>query len=109
MKTALVIGFGSIGQRHVRLLREMGLSVHVYSRRTLPEEKNFPNLKTALTEINPEYVVIANETSEHYSSLKTVLSFDVPHILVEKPLCLSLKQVDELNSASKLKKKNDFC
>ena len=39
MKTALVIGFGSIGQRHVRLLREMGLSVHVYSRRTLPEEK----------------------------------------------------------------------
>ena len=95
MKPTLVIGFGSIGQRQVRLLREMGLSVHVYSRRTLPEEKNFPNLKTALTETNPEYVVIANETSEHYSSLKTVLSFDVPHILVEKPLFSTLESFPE--------------
>ena len=86
MKTALVIGFGSIGQRHARLLREMGLSVHVYSRRTLPEEKKYQSLDAALKEVHPAYVVIANETSEHYSSLKTVLSFEVPQVLVEKPL-----------------------
>ena len=86
MKTALVIGFGSIGQRHARLLREMGLSVHVYSRRTLPDEKKYQSLESALKEVHPEYVVIANETSEHYSTLKTVLSFEVPQVLVEKPL-----------------------
>ena len=86
MKPALVIGFGSIGQRHARLLREMGLSVHIYSRRTLPEEKKFQSLETALKEVHPEYVVIANETSEHYSALKTVLSFEVSQVLVEKPL-----------------------
>ena len=86
MKTALVIGFGSIGQRHARLLREMGLSVHVFSRRTLPEEKKYQSLEVALKEVDPKYVVIANETSEHYSALKTVLSFEAPQVFVEKPL-----------------------
>ena len=85
-KTVLVCGFGSIGQRHVRILREMGQKVHVFSRRKLPEEEYYQNLEAALSEVHPEYVVIANETSEHESTLKKVLSFGVPKILVEKPL-----------------------
>lgn len=98
MKKTLVVGFGSIGQRHVRLLREMGLSVDVFSRRILPEEQSFPDLKTALTETNPEYVVIANETSEHFSTLKTVLSFKVSQVLVEKPLFVSTVDFSENQS-----------
>ena len=85
-KTVLVSGFGSIGQRHVRILREMGQKVHVFSRRKLQEEEYYQNLEAALSEVHPEYVVIANETSEHESTLKKVLSFGVPKILVEKPL-----------------------
>jgi predicted dehydrogenase len=84
--SVLVCGFGSIGQRHVRILREMGQKVHVFSRRKLPEEEYYQNLEAALSEVNPEYVVIANETSEHESTLKKVLSIGVPTILVEKPL-----------------------
>jgi predicted dehydrogenase len=84
--TVLVCGFGSIGQRHVRILREMGLTVHVFSRRKLSEENNFQSLEDALKEVTPEYVVIANETSDHHVALKTALSFEVPKILVEKPL-----------------------
>ena len=89
-KTVLVSGFGSIGQRHVRILREMGQKVHVFSRRDLQEEKYYRNLEAALSEVHPEYVVIANETSEHESTLKKVLSFGVPKILVEKPLFSTL-------------------
>ena len=85
-KTVLVSGFGSIGQRHVRILREMGQKVHVFSRRKLQEEEYYQNLEAALNEVHPEYVVIANETSEHDSTLKTALSFEIPKILVEKPL-----------------------
>jgi predicted dehydrogenase len=88
--TVLVCGFGSIGQRHVRILREMGLTVHVFSRRKLPEENKFQSLEDALKEVAPEYVVIANETSDHYSALKTALYFEVPNILVEKPLFSTL-------------------
>jgi len=89
MKRALVIGYGSIGKRHARILREMGLSVYIFSRSSFSKEKRFHSLEAALTETNPEYVVIANETSGHYSTLKTVLSFKVPKILVEKPLFTS--------------------
>jgi predicted dehydrogenase len=89
-KTILVSGFGSIGQRHVRILREMGQKVHLFSRRKLQEEKYYQNLEAALSEVHPEYVVIANETSEHESTLKEVLSFGVPKILVEKPLFSTL-------------------
>jgi len=89
-KTVLVSGFGSIGQRHVRILREMGQKVHVFSRRKLQEEEYYQNLEAALSEVHPEYVVIANETSEHESTLKEVLSFGVPKILVEKPLFSTL-------------------
>ena len=85
-ETVLVSGFGSIGQRHVRILREMGHKVHVYSRRKLSEEEHFQDIETSLQEVQPEYVVIANETSEHHPALKTVLSYEVPKILVEKPL-----------------------
>ena len=85
-ETVLVSGFGSIGQRHVRILREMGQKVHVFSRRKLPEEEYYQNLEAALSEVRPEYVVIANETSAHDSALKTALSFKIPKILVEKPL-----------------------
>ena len=85
-KTVLVSGFGSIGQRHVSILREMGQKVHVFSRRKLQEEEYYQNLEAAVSRIEPEYVVIANETSEHESTLKKVLSFEIPKILVEKPL-----------------------
>jgi len=85
-KTVLVSGFGSIGQRHVRILREMGQKVHVFTRRKLQEEEYYQNLEAALSEVHPEYVVVANETSKHESTLKTILSFGVPKILVEKPL-----------------------
>ena len=88
--TVLVIGFGSIGQRHASILREMGLTVHVFSRRKIPEENIFQSLEDALKEVTPEYVVIANETSDHYSALKTALSFEVPNILVEKPLFVTV-------------------
>ena len=60
------------------------------------KKRNYQSLEAVFKEIQPEYVVIANETSKHYSTLKTVLSFEVPQVLVEKPLfifnCRFLRQ-----------------
>ena len=106
MTNALVCGFGSIGQRHVRLLREMGQKVHVFSRRKHSEEEYYQNLEAALSEVHPEYVVIANETSEHESTLKEVLSFGVPKILVEKPLWTENDQ--QIKDLEKLARKNQI-
>ena len=102
-KTVLVSGFGSIGQRHVRILREMGQKVHVFSRRKLQEEEYYQNLEAALIDVHSEYFVIANETSEHHSALKPVLSYKIPKIMVEKPLfSTSLENLPE-NSQSQVR------
>jgi len=83
-----IIGFGSIGQRHVQnlvslgqndltLLREIG-SGNAY---------DFPEVTSlvALFESKPDAVILANPTSMHAAYLAQILDNDL-HILAEKPL-----------------------
>ena len=82
-----VIGFGSIGSRHARILRDFGHDVCIVSAR---ENKDFPRV-SSLTDLlrlhSPEYLVIASPTSQHIEDL-TELSRQRFNglILVEKPL-----------------------
>lgn len=84
---ALVVGYGSIGARHTRLLRALGCTVAVVSRRPIDHAPHYPTLAEALAREQPGYVVIANRTSEHAATLSELLAggFDGP-VLVEKPL-----------------------
>ncbi|SVB60066.1 uncharacterized protein METZ01_LOCUS212920, partial [marine metagenome] len=65
----LVIGHGSIGSRHVEILKEMGFSVSVLSARKNLPVNTFHSLEDALSLDSPEYVVVANKTHEHYATL----------------------------------------
>lgn len=84
---ALVVGYGSIGARHARLLRDLNCAVAVVSRREIDHTPRYPTVAAALAQERPEYVVIANRTSEHASALHALQAggFNGP-ILVEKPL-----------------------
>ncbi len=89
---ALVVGYGSIGSRHTRLLKELGCSVAVVSRRTIKEERCFSDLASALEEETPGYVVIANETEEHYHTFSLLAASGFAgKVLVEKPLFHSVQ------------------
>lgn len=82
-----VIGFGSIGSRHARILRDLGHDVYVVSAR---ENKDFPRLSSLADLLkfhSPEYLVIASPTSQHIEDL-TELSRQQFNgaILIEKPL-----------------------
>ena len=66
---ALVVGYGSIGQRHARVLEELGFEVAVVSRRPVEHPRRYDCLDTALSGWRPEYVVIASRTSEHFDDL----------------------------------------
>ncbi|PIJ99400.1 Gfo/Idh/MocA family protein [Lysinibacillus sphaericus] len=91
----LVIGYGSIGQRHVQILREMDLDVSVVSRRDLKEVNFYNNLQIALQENDFDYIVIANETVEHLITLKMILDNQFTgKILVEKPLFVNMEFVE---------------
>lgn len=86
MKT-LVIGYGSIGQRHARVLAEMGCPVAVVSRRNIEFTPRYPELQRALAEWQPVYVVIASRTSEHHQALELLARLEFRgSVLVEKPL-----------------------
>lgn len=84
---ALVIGYGSIGQRHARILRSIELDVFVVSKRPNDEFYIYNNLEEALLKDSFDYIVIANETIMHFKTLSTILAKGYSNkILVEKPL-----------------------
>ena len=87
MTRALVIGYGSIGQRHARVLTALGHDVAVMSRRAVEFPVRFGEMTAALTDFAPDYVVIANETSAHRAVLAELeRSGYGGTMLVEKPL-----------------------
>ncbi|AOV08501.1 Gfo/Idh/MocA family protein [Sporosarcina ureilytica] len=83
----VVIGYGSIGQRHTRILNELGHRVAVVSRRKVDYPYLYSDIKNALLKEEPKYIVIANETSEHEVVLNRLADLGYKNkILVEKPL-----------------------
>ncbi len=85
--SALVVGLGSIGKRHARLLAELGLEVAAVSRRGDAAPRCHGSLATALERENPGYVVVANETAAHRPTLAALAAAGFAGtVLVEKPL-----------------------
>jgi len=83
----VVVGYGSIGSRHARILQELGCNVAVVSRRVLEGVAAYPGLAEAVQQHEPEYVVIANETALHHDALLQLAATGYQGaVLVEKPL-----------------------
>ncbi len=81
---ALVIGQGSIGCRHARILQGMGLAVETASRRG---GGTYRDIAGALSGEHPDYVVIANETAAHGAAVaELAVAGYRGSVLVEKPL-----------------------
>lgn len=84
---ALVIGYGSIGSRHTRILTELGCCVGVVSSRDVPVDLRFTSISDAQSEFNPDYVVIASETARHRENVSALFTAGFRGmLLVEKPL-----------------------
>jgi predicted dehydrogenase len=92
---ALVVGYGSIGQRHVQVLEELGCTTAVVSRRSgIGHAPCYDSLPAALRAWQPEYVVIANETSEHHGAVAALAEAGFTgRVLIEKPAFDTLRAV----------------
>lgn len=87
LASALVVGYGSIGQRHARVLGGLDCHVGVLSRRPVDFANSYSDLADALAKVRPDYVVVANSTDEHHRTLEAlVLQGYTGVVLVEKPL-----------------------
>ena len=84
----LIIGFGSIGRRHAKILSNQNFVANVYIHSKILNHKFKPIKKLNKDNLKAiDYVIIANKTSEHYKTLKKINNIvnNIP-ILVEKPL-----------------------
>lgn len=83
----LVVGYGSIGARHARLLAALGCDVAVVSSREVSHEPRFSSVAVALTVHRPEYIVLASATHLHHPQLIELGRAGFAGVtLVEKPL-----------------------
>lgn len=95
MTKALVIGYGSIGRRHARILDELGCDVAVVSRRALDNVMHFASVTAAIAEFQPDYAVVANETSAHADTVTQVAAAGFRgKLLIEKPLGGTIPRYD---------------
>lgn len=84
---ALVLGYGSIGARHARILTELGCATTVVSARQVDFADTMHDLAKAVRERAPDYVVIANATGSHAAALRDLASTNFGgRVLIEKPL-----------------------
>ena len=84
---SLVIGYGSIGQRHARLLEGLNLEIAIVSRRDVKADKLFSNISAAINQWSPDYVVVASATYEHRDDFEELADCGFKGtILIEKPL-----------------------
>lgn len=83
----VVVGYGSIGQRHAEVLTELGCAVAVVSRRPGVFGIQYKHIKEALIDWAPEYCVIASRTSEHALDLEALnMAGFTGKLLIEKPI-----------------------
>ncbi len=104
----LVIGYGSIGKRHVNNLLSLGFScVYVLSRQKISNADNRITFIRNLETIKSKSVyatIICSATSEHI--LDTIKAIGLnSHILIEKPITNSISDLDKLKVLTRSYKK----
>ena len=97
----LIVGLGSIGQRHLRLARKLlpAADIRVLRRQAtseVPEYSNgcFSHIEEAFA-FTPQIAAIANPAPFHIDTAQSLANSGV-HLLIEKPLSDSLKGVERL-------------
>lgn len=102
LERLLVVGLGSIGKRHARIVRELvpGVQIVALLHRE-GQEINEPNVDYCVTSLDealrfrPQAAVIANPSSFHLGAALPLAEESV-HLLVEKPISNSTQGVNEL-------------
>lgn len=100
---AVIVGSGSIGQRHIRNLRSIGVDSIVALRSRKGHQKNLPDELNVIeveawdevAKYKPDVAIISNPTSLHLDAVRKAISC-VKGVFIEKPVSDSLVGVDEV-------------
>ena len=86
--SVVIIGYGSIAKKHFECLKRIKTikKIYIYSKRNINYKYSLNTIKNIL-EIDPQYIVIASNTSDHFKHLQYIINnLNNKIILVEKPL-----------------------
>lgn len=107
--SALVVGFGSIGRRHARILRELGLT-DIRMCDPMPERRDAARDEFGIDQVfgtledglagSPDTVFICSPTALHVEQAMACVEAGA-HVFTEKPLSTSLDRVDELEALAR--------
>ena len=95
-----IIGYGSIGKRHIRNLLSLGYDNIVLLREHgKGNDHGFAELADIETLINkrPDAVIISNPTSLHYKFLTSLMKENI-NVLVEKPVVSNFEDYDKIKN-----------
>ena len=83
---ALIIGYGSIGQRHHLILNELGVEVKILSKHENNDDINFKSLYFIIKDYKPSYIIVSNITSDRFLIYKYLVKMKYAgKVLLEKP------------------------
>lgn len=98
----LVVGAGSIGERHIGILQKLGYhNIHVFRQRNLPLRNIASDAIHIFTDwdevkgINPIAAFICTPTSQHLAQAIDCAGMGI-HLLIEKPLAADVSGLNDL-------------
>lgn len=104
----LIIGLGSIAQKHIKALQTLiEDDLQIFALRSNKQAKVLDGVSNiySLSEINekPDFCIISNPTQLHTETIKDCVSLKVP-LFIEKPLSAELTELEDV--ISEINKKN---
>jgi len=90
----LFVGLGAIARKHIKAIRQIAPDAVIYAlrrNRLLTIEEGVVNVFDLGEVSEIDFVIISNPTSEHESTIRTLLHLNVP-LFIEKPLFHNLNQ-----------------
>lgn len=88
MLKVVIIGYGSAGRRHARIIYKnfRNTKIYILTKQKVKKFTSFKNL-SEIKKINPDYIIVSSETIDHLNQLKYLENnFKNKKILIEKPL-----------------------
>jgi len=106
----LIVGLGSIGQRHLKNIRQMYGDIElIVHRHQENKDSNIQGIKHITNDLDealdlePDFAIICNPSPFHIDTAIEIAHRGV-HLLIEKPISSSTERVEELIALSKEKK-----
>ena len=102
IKKVLIIGYGSIGRRHHKILSKFkGVEIiKIITKSSIIKKLKIEFKKKEIQNYDPDYIVICSETNLHFKHLNLInSSLKNKIILVEKPIFSNLKKnIKDINN-----------